>query len=238
MVRRIASGNAKDTDDVPNSSLLSIIAINDGEETSRAGTLSCVVMIGQDEFFLALAYIFMPRLPEVPEENDDMEDSASDDESEMLRAASATSANLSSDSEATADNTVQEGLSGSWNRAERPNSAQPSHSTEGFKIFSLEHDYALIPVPQGENFHKNPCCISKEMVKGIDTGQFAVSVMTPSRGLMNGCLDGRPTLMRLPYSSKFTQFYPISFPDAVSEGDCGSLVIDQNTKQIYGFRSL
>ncbi|KAH6981247.1 hypothetical protein BKA56DRAFT_673662 [Ilyonectria sp. MPI-CAGE-AT-0026] len=234
-IRRLASGNAKDTNHVPNSSLLSIIATNDGEETSRAGTLSCVVTVGQDDFFFAPAHIFMPRPPEEPEEDIDMEDSESDCESEMLRAGSATPSDLSSDSEATTDDIVQDSLSGSWGRAKRPNSPRPSHATEGFEIFSPEHDYALIPVPDGETFHQELRCISKETVERIDAGQFAVSVMTPSRGLMNGLLDGRPTLMRLPYSSRFTRFYPINLPDAVSEGDCGSVVIDQNTKQIYGF---
>lgn len=242
-IRRLVSGNAEDADNTPNGSLLSITATNEDQEIPRAGTLSCVIMVGEDDFFVAPAHIFMPHPPE--ETGDDVEDSESDYGSEMLRAGSATPPSLrsdsptSKDSKGTTDDIAQKSLSSSWDSfegsVERLNLMQPSAATEAYEVFSLEHDYTLIPIPQGETFHQALRRISPEIVERINAGRFAVSVMTPSRGPMNGWLDGRPTLMRLPYGNKFVKFYPISFPDAVSEGDCGSLVINRDTKQIYGF---
>lgn len=118
---------------------------------------------------------------------------------------------------------------------ERPNSTPPSPTSDNIRIFSLEHDYALIAIPGGESFYQELSSVSPQNVQTIVPDQVSVSVTTLSRGLMHGWLDGRPTLMRLPYSSNFSNFYPVNFTDTVSEGECGSLVIDQNTKQIYGF---
>lgn len=104
-----------------------------------------------------------------------------------------------------------------------------------FRIFSLEHDYALIAMRIGDPVYSNLHHMSKRTVHTIITGQIAVSTTTPSRGLIHGSLDGRPIRMRLPYSSKFSKLYPVSLSDPMSEGDCGSVVVAQDTKRTCGF---
>lgn len=130
-IRRLASGTANDTSDVSNGSFFSIVATNNGEDTTRAGTLSCVAMVGQDSFLVAPAHIFMPHPPEEPEEEAD--DSELDSGSEPLRAGSATPPDL--DSEISPSKDCKGMLNGIVQAApaitleenfERPNSTPPS----------------------------------------------------------------------------------------------------------------
>ncbi|KAJ3545322.1 hypothetical protein NM208_g2560 [Fusarium decemcellulare] len=111
----------------------------------------------------------------------------------------------------------------------------PSISSGNFRIFSLEHDYALIEVPHGQTFNSALRYMSPQNTLSIGLGQVPILVATPSLGIVPGFLDGRPTLMRLPYANKFSRLYPINLSCPVSNGDCGSAVINQNTHQIYGF---
>ncbi|GAB1312803.1 cell cycle RNA binding protein whi3 [Madurella fahalii] len=243
-IRRLVVENMDAADSFPARRLLSIIATDNGEEPFCAGTLSCIVRVGGDEFFLAPAHIFMPRAQEDTEEDgSSIEDSESESDSDygagMLRAGSAAPPYLRFDPDHITDSTAQESPSGSWDMLEdgvAPQSpTNPSAAPEGFVIFSPEHDYALLPTPKGRTFYLDLCSISNRIVAPVSTGTFTVSVVTPSRGVMYGLLDGRPTLMRLPYSRRFTNLYPATFPYPISSGDCGSLVIDYTTKQIYGF---
>ncbi|KAF5023619.1 hypothetical protein F66182_4321 [Fusarium sp. NRRL 66182] len=118
---------------------------------------------------------------------------------------------------------------------ELPNSIPPSITSSEFRIFSLEHDYALIAIDSRDTVYSKLSRVSSQNVQGIVPGQTAVSTMTLSQGAVHGSLDGRPTLMRLPYSSKFSKLYPVTLSDPVGEGDCGSAVADRNSNQIYGF---
>lgn len=188
-----------------------------------------VVMVGRDSFLVAPAHIFMPHPPEEPEEEAD--DSQLHSGSEPMRVGSATPLDLNSklssskDSKGMLNGIVQTAPSITLEENfERPNSTPPSPTSDNFRIFSLEHDYALIAIPGGESFYQELSYVSPPNVESIVPGQVSVSVTTLSRGLMHGWLDGRPTLMRLPCSSNFSKFYPVNFIDPVSEGDwlaCG-----------------
>lgn len=118
---------------------------------------------------------------------------------------------------------------------ELPNSISPSTTSSDFRIFSLEHDYALIEIESRDTLYSKLSRVSSQNVQRIEPGQIAVSTLTPSQGVIHGSLDGRPTFMRLPYSSKFSKLYPVTLSDPVGEGDCGSAVVDRNTNQICGF---
>ncbi|KAK0715485.1 hypothetical protein B0H67DRAFT_580813 [Lasiosphaeris hirsuta] len=223
--------------------ILSITATSDGDGAiPQSGVLSCAVVVGQERFFLVPAHIFMPPPADDPGEDfdGDSDGSESDDGSEMLRAGSATPPTEHlADSDYTTDDTRQLSPAISpdtpQSGVEEWRSTQLPSATDEFSVFASELDYALVQIPHHEKLHEKLHCLSKKTVQQIRTGRFAISTITPSCGLIEGWLDGRPTMMRLPYGSRFTSLYPISFPCAVSKGDCGSLVIDKDTKKVYGF---
>lgn len=238
-IHQLISGSRIEGD---STELLSVIATNDDGAVPQSGVLSCAVVVGQDKFFLVPAHIFMPPPTDDPEEDfdDDSDDSESDGGSEMLRAGSATPPTEHlADSDYTTDDMTQISPTMSpdipQSGVEEPSSTQLLPATDDFSVFASELDYALIRIPHEEKFHEKLRYLSPKAVQHIDTGLFAISATTPSCGLVKGWLDGRPTMMRLPYSSRFTDLYPVSFPCAVSKGDCGSVVIDQDSNKIYGF---
>jgi hypothetical protein len=223
-----------------NALLLSIIAHKDDEPVSQSGVVSGTVMIGQEVTFLVPAHIFMSRPPDP--EDDEMEtdpDSTSESGSSSgpLRAGSATPSDLLTDSEVTQDGMTGDSPADTLPKAgNKARSPSPSFSVPGpiehFDIFCPELDYGLLQNPLPQTHQLRP--ISTEAVEHINMGQFAVAATTPSCGTIFGCLDGRPTLMRLPYTTEFTELYPVTFPCPISKGDCGSLVIDRVSGGIYG----
>ncbi|KAF5004764.1 hypothetical protein FDECE_8754 [Fusarium decemcellulare] len=238
-IRRLGSRTMHDAVGVPTTSLFSIVATNNGQNITRAGVLSCDIEVDQERFLIAPAHIFMPHPPEEPEEQGS--DSESNISSEPLRSGSATPPDLdcelssSRDSESLLTGNFTSSSSSTENDFELSRMNPPLTSSGNFRIFSLEHDYALIEVPHGQTFYSALRYMSPQNTLSIGLGQVPILVATPSLGIVPGLLDGRPTLMRLPYANKFSKLYPINLSCPISNGDCGSAVINQNTHQIYGF---
>lgn len=226
-------------------SCLTILAKNDGEELPRCGTITCALKLGGKDFLLAPAHIFMPRLSEEVGEDVGMEDSESDCGSDRLRIGSATPPDRTSESlnwensENISGDITQASSSSSQFELEdnaQPPLLTPSNFKRGcFQIFSIDLDYVLIPIIDSLNFHGTLRSISSNDVGAISMGRSPISAATPSRGSLDGWLDGRPTFMRLPYAMNFTRVYPVQLSSPVTQGDCGSAVINRETNQICGF---
>ncbi|KAF9774774.1 hypothetical protein IL306_007194 [Fusarium sp. DS 682] len=110
-----------------------------------------------------------------------------------------------------------------------------SSVSENFVISSTVLDYVFFKVDSAESLYSKLPRIYKHNIQDAIPHQAEITVRTPSRGLMEGSLHGRPTLMRLPYVSSFSKLYPVTLLEPVAEGDCGSAVVDRTTNQVYGF---
>lgn len=65
------------------------------------------------------------------------------------------------------------------------------------------------------------------------TGQTRVCACSP-HGLLWGIIHEAPLFMRLPYSNSFQEVYKVQLDNGVKKGDCGSLVIEELTGNLYG----
>ncbi len=253
-IRRRESRKSEATAGITNDPQFYMIAKENINVSTRAGVVCCAVMVGGELFLLAPAHIFMPRPTNDATEQSDSENVpssvGSSSNSDLLREASSTPLDIRSvSSPSTASDTTAAGLeeeSASDARNRREDGENSSNLPplfpvpDGFAIFSPELDYAAIPssvsgILRGFSFARDLAQLSLHATQRIDSGQTLVIVNAPSCGLIDGWIDGRPTYMRLPYARKVTKLYPISLPDALGEGDCGTPVRDKITKKIYGF---
>ncbi|KAK4188812.1 hypothetical protein QBC35DRAFT_450874 [Podospora australis] len=228
--------------------LYSITATNvhHGSDTTQTGTLRCFVMVQGRGFFITPAHIFLPPMDSLNGDDDDTDDSGSDSGCETLRDGSVMRDDvLSLYNPATffqyggymISDTVEE-------EAGQPGPPSSLASDIDFTIFSPALDYALVPIPETEKFdsfnafawlYSTLIGINEGDVKHIESGRTRINAVTPSHGdTGGGGLNGRPVLIRLPYSDRFSKLYPVEFIDPVRKGDCGSVVTDM-TARILGF---
>jgi hypothetical protein len=129
----------------------------------------------------------------------------------------------------------------------RPNSE--THSTESLFSTELEllgtvsisHvllDYAIVHVTNKAVISfleglKNVDSSSRETVKVSQVRRAKITAWT-SRGPVQGNLLDLPLCMRLAGSPSFQQVYKFMYHGDISMGDCGTLLIDTETKEVYG----
>ncbi|KAF2873890.1 hypothetical protein BDV95DRAFT_489233 [Massariosphaeria phaeospora] len=71
--------------------------------------------------------------------------------------------------------------------------------------------------------------IAPRISKDID-----VVAITSSIGSVAGRLSGTPAFIRLPHAKKYQEVYTVNLEDSLSEGDCGSWVINPMTGLLHG----
>jgi hypothetical protein len=119
-----------------------------------------------------------------------------------------------------------------------------------FKSFDGQNpglDYALIPIssPPGNHAHWRPNEIKARRaghqetiqirgVAGIPTEERRITAVTASRGMTSGLLIPTPMYLRHSGLRQFQRLYPVQIFGSVSLGDSGSVVVDQETQQLYG----
>jgi len=81
------------------------------------------------------------------------------------------------------------------------------------------------------------------VLKGSDVSHVSKSTSEPkpslaiawtARGPIHGTLNKVPILMRLPGSRSFQSVYTFAYEGEIKHGDCGSLILDTNSKVLYG----
>ncbi|CAN9433437.1 unnamed protein product [Alternaria alternata] len=99
-------------------------------------------------------------------------------------------------------------------------------------------DYAIIAVENTE-FHQQRESLSFSKSRPtvhVPLTRFESSLATAwtTHGLIRGKVTGVPILMRLPGSGLFQSVFTFTYEGTIKNGDCGSLVLDTASKEIYG----
>lgn len=79
----------------------------------------------------------------------------------------------------------------------------------------------------------NPERVMQESVRISEIRRANVTAMT-CHGLVQGSILDLPLYMRLARSSLVQTLYMFKHDEQVTKGDCGSLVVDRDTKEVYG----
>ncbi|KAI9772500.1 MAG: peptide-N4-(N-acetyl-beta- glucosaminyl)asparagine amidase [Geoglossum simile] len=118
-----------------------------------------------------------------------------------------------------------------------------SVATKGhLAVLSADFDYALIKFNDPNLLAAGVSAGNKSVTNllrpthVITTGPRDTEIIayTASGGLMTGTLYGTPSYTRLPKSKTFQEVYTVRFNGPVAKGDCGSWVIDAETRGLYG----
>jgi hypothetical protein len=118
-----------------------------------------------------------------------------------------------------------------------------SAATEGhLVVLSADLDYALIKVKDSslltvkDSADNTSAANPLRPTHVITTGPRDTEIITytASGGLMTGTLYGTPSYTRLPNSKTFQEVYTVRFNGCLAKGDCGSWVIDAETRGLYG----
>lgn len=112
-----------------------------------------------------------------------------------------------------------------------------SAATEGhLVVLSADFDYALIKLkdPSSLAVKGDKSAARPEHVIPTASRDTEIITYTASGGLMTGTLYGTPSYTRLPNSKTFQKVYTVHLNGALVKGDCGSWVIDAETRGLYG----
>lgn len=104
-------------------------------------------------------------------------------------------------------------------------------------IQSVELDYALFEHTSEDNTTTNLFrlpVMSLETVSKIPPGETRILAVTGSSGRCSGVLSGRPSYIRLMFSTCFQEAYTVEINGHLATGDSGSIVCDSETYKIYG----
>ncbi|KAF1994118.1 hypothetical protein P154DRAFT_586790 [Amniculicola lignicola CBS 123094] len=109
--------------------------------------------------------------------------------------------------------------------------------------WSADNDWALVEVTAPEveqTFSLEPggCSLDTlafDNIAPVVTEDAEIIAHTTSGGVVTGTLSGTPSSMRISASTTFQEVYTIILRGPLANGDCGSLVIDANTEQLYGY---
>lgn len=97
-------------------------------------------------------------------------------------------------------------------------------------------DYALISIKTTipKRFNTIPLVNSVTNIGEIAKGDVSIVAAMPQHGLVRGELTATPSFIRFPGQSNFQLVYPLRLGVAVSNGDCGTAILDQQTGNFYG----
>lgn len=117
-------------------------------------------------------------------------------------------------------------------------------ASPGDSIASSDLDYALLRL---ENLHTQPVSTAAErqvaskappsihgMLPDPENGEISVTSNTASGGHMTGLMDGMPSPVYLPNNNKPRDLFEVQFDAPLEQGDCGSWVLDAETRALYG----
>lgn len=97
-------------------------------------------------------------------------------------------------------------------------------------------DYALISIKTKISERFNTISLVNLVANIGEIGKDDVSIVAamPLHGLVRGKLTATPSFLRFPGQISFQLVYPIRLGVEVSNGDCGTAIIDQQTGHFYG----
>ncbi|QKX58028.1 uncharacterized protein TRUGW13939_05148 [Talaromyces rugulosus] len=101
-------------------------------------------------------------------------------------------------------------------------------------ITSIELDFSLIEVNKNDHITEMLPTFSRYNVCKVGPGDVDVTAMTGSGELLTGILSGRPVYTRLPNTRKFQETFEVEISGRLQPGDCGSIVRNARTGDIYG----
>jgi hypothetical protein len=106
-------------------------------------------------------------------------------------------------------------------------------------VSSVSKDWAIVQITNAGVIKTLADKISAESVGSIalNVRQADATALT-THGSIAGTLSGAPVLMQVPSSNIFEevgQFHCETLHNELEMGDCGAFVIDQDTKELYGY---
>lgn len=119
--------------------------------------------------------------------------------------------------------------------------SQPTSLMPLGKVFqvSTDHDWALIAIADETLASRLEGDVTKKYTAdshesiGVDEANVVVYNQDDDH-CMHGTLRGYTTLLRLPQSSAFQEFFQVDLTSTLAWGACGSLVLNATTNSIYG----
>lgn len=99
---------------------------------------------------------------------------------------------------------------------------------------SVELDCALIEVGDNDYLTATLPTLSHFTVGQVEPGDVVVTTITGSGKAMTGTLSGRPLYVRLPDTRTYQKAFVVDFAEYLQPGDCGSIVRNASTGDIYG----
>jgi len=100
-------------------------------------------------------------------------------------------------------------------------------------------DYALIKLSTGITMTNEVQISSGQIlhvtkVAEIGTDDIDIVAVTSSEDLQLGRLSASPLFLKFPHDATYQEVFPVQLEGAVSNGDCGSAVLDCRTGDLYG----
>lgn len=106
--------------------------------------------------------------------------------------------------------------------------------------WSIDKDWALISVTNDQNHDialflgSNLSDLSTLSLATPKSAHERIAAHTTSGGKLTGILLGTLSDYRLPYATSFQEVYSIRLDGGLADGDCGSVVINAVTGELYG----
>lgn len=99
---------------------------------------------------------------------------------------------------------------------------------------SVELDCALIEISDNDYLTTTLPTFSRTNVCQIGPGDVDVTTITGSGTALTGIISGKPLYIRFPDTRKYQKVFVVDFADYLQPGDCGSIVRNARTSDIYG----
>ncbi|OJJ07401.1 hypothetical protein ASPVEDRAFT_33623 [Aspergillus versicolor CBS 583.65] len=101
-------------------------------------------------------------------------------------------------------------------------------------VSSQDLDYALLEVDADDELGAGLPLLSKANVSKVSPGGAAVITVTGAGHILHGRLSGRVSYVRSPNAATFRKAWVVDLNGPLHQGDCGSIVRDRETGDIYG----
>lgn len=95
-------------------------------------------------------------------------------------------------------------------------------------------DYCLIEVDNDEKISKDVPVLSRDTIGQLNHRYVNVMAVTGSGNVLKGVLSSQSLCMQLPNATKYINVLSVQFEGSLHPGDCGSIIRDVNTGEIYG----